>query len=613
MARRSAAAQQPVAEVRLPRPNDVASMYESAGPEQLARQGSGRVLPFDQRRDPTWPIMRQHLEARLNMLRAWRFSWAQHWQLLETYILPRRGIFINSAMPTPNTMIRGLPINQNIVDPTGTQAMRICAAGLMSGLMSPGRPWKKLKPALMDTTQLDADGQAWLEEVNERMDTIMARSNFYDTAAQMWEDITTFGTGPMLIYEDVTDVIRSYLPCPGEYLLASSSANRVESLYRLFVQTTAQTVEMFGIDNCPADVRGMWQQKGSSLEVERVIAHAVEPNFTIDVGGRQAAQLPGGFPWREYYWVYGVSADRPLSARGFYDQPHVAPRWAVTSNDAYGRSVAMDVLPDIMQLQVETMRKAEAIEKLVRPPLIGDASLKNEPSSILPGHLTYVPGISADKGIRPIYLVDPRVREMMEDIKEVQSRIRTGFFNDLFLMMAQATKEMTAYEVAQRQTEKLQVLGPVIERFHNEFASPAIRRIFRIMERKKLLPPLPRSLQGQPIAIEYVSMLAIAQRAAATGGMEALAKMVGYLAGAYPEVKFVIDPVEFAQIYAKLVNAPAKATRSPEVIEQLIKQQQAEQQQQQAMIQAQQGVQAAEQLSNTQLGTGNALDALVNQ
>lgn len=611
MAPRSAARSNDVA---LTAPSsDPRVMYESAGPAQLAAQGDAKIIPFSQRTDPMWPQMRQHLEARMNMLRAWRFSWAQHWQLLETYLLPRRGIFINTAMPTPNTMIRGMPINQNIVDPTGTQAMRICAAGLMSGLMSPGRPWKKLKPALMETSDLDADGQSWIEEVNTRMDTVMARSNLYDTAAQMFEDLTTFGSGPVIIYEDVIDVLRCYAPCPGEYLLASSSANRVETLNRQFVMTVAQIVEMFGIDNCPADIRGLWSTKGSSLEVERVIAHSIEPNFPIDGGGnRQMGQIPGGFPWREYYWVFGVAADRPLSARGFNDQPHVCPRWAVTSNDAYGRSVAMDVLPDIMQLQVESMRKAEAIEKQVRPPLIGDASLKNEPSSILPGHLTYVPSIGPDKGIRPIYTVKPEIREMSEDIKEVQARIRTGFFNDLFLMMAQATKDMTAYEVAQRQQEKMQVLGPVIERFHNEFASPTIRRIFRIMERKKLLPPLPPSLQGQPIAIEYTSMLAIAQRAAATGGMEAFAKMVGYLAGAYPEAKTVLNPVAFLVEYHKLVNAPSKVIRSPDEIAQIIAQQQAQAQQEQAMQQGQVAVNAAEQLSNTQLGTGNALDALTS-
>jgi hypothetical protein len=584
--------------------------YENASAATLAKQGNGK--PRNELNvDPGWATMRQHLEARLNMLRAWRFSWAQHWQLLETYILPRRGIFINTAMPTPNTMVRGLPINQNIVDPTGTQAMRICAAGLMSGLMSPGRPWKKLKTSTRDVTELDEEAQAWLEQVNERMDTIMARSNFYDIASQMFEDLTVFGSGPMIIYEDDEDVIRCYAPCPGEYFLASSSANRVESMYRQFVMTVAQIVEMFGIENCPADIVGLWRTKGASLEVERLVAHAIEPNFEINNSSGGVGQIPGGFTWREYYWVWGTASGIPLSARGFYDQPHVCPRWAVTSNDAYGRSCAMDVLPDIMQLQVETMRKAEAIEKLVRPPLMADISMKNEPSSILPGHLTYAPSIGPDKGMRPIYTVNPQIKEMMEDLREIQIRIKTGFFNDLFLMMANADKQMTAYEVAQKAQEKLQVLGPVIERFHNEFASPAIKRIFRIMERRKLLPPLPESLQGEPIAIQYVSALAIAQKAAATAGLEAFAKMTGFLAGAYPEAKAVLDPIEYLQIYADMVNVPSKVTRSPEAIKAIMEKQMEDAQQAQAMAQAQAAAQGAETLSKTQLGTGNALDALM--
>lgn len=586
--------------------------YENASAATLAKQGNGK--PRNELNvDPGWAVMRQHLEARLNMLRAWRFSWAQHWQLLETYILPRRGIFINTAMPTPNTMVRGLPVNQNIVDPTGTQAMRICAAGLMSGLMSPGRPWKKLKTSTTEVTQMDEDAQVWLEQVNERMDTIMARSNFYDIASQMFEDLTVFGSGPMIIYEDDEDVIRCYAPCPGEYFLASSSANRVESMYRQFVMTVAQIVEMFGIENCPADIVGLWRTKGASLEVERLVAHAIEPNFEINNSAGSVGQIPGGFTWREYYWVWGTASGIPLSARGFYDQPHVCPRWAVTSNDAYGRSCAMDVLPDIMQLQVETMRKAEAIEKLVRPPLMADISMKNEPSSILPGHLTYVPSIGPDKGMRPIYTVNPQIQELMMDLKEIQIRIKTGFFNDLFLMMAQADKQMTAYEVAQKQQEKLQVLGPVIERFHNEFASPAIKRIFRIMERRKLLPPLPKSLQGEPLAIQYVSALAVAQKAAATAGLEAFAKMTGYLAGAYPEAKAVLDPIEFLQIYGDMVNVPSGVTRAPEEIKAIMEQQQQDAQQAQAMAQAQAAAQGAETLSKTQLGTGNALDALMGQ
>ena len=70
-------------------------------------------------------------------------------------------------------------------------------------------------------------------------------------------------------------------------------------------------------------------------------------------------------------------------------------RWSVVSNDPYGRSPGMDILGSTMQLQQETKRKGEFIEKLIRPPMGGDPALKNEPASIRPGELTFV---NADSG-----------------------------------------------------------------------------------------------------------------------------------------------------------------------------------------------------------------------
>src|SRR6185437_5419999 len=122
------------------------------------------------------------------------------------------------------------------------------------------------------------------------------------------------------------------------------------------------------------------------------------------------------------------------------------------------------------------------------------------------------------------------------------------------------------------------------------------------MERKGLLPPLPQSLQGVPIQIEYVSMLALAQRAAATAAMERTAGMVGQMYAIYPEVKDVLDPDEFLREYAELLNTPHKILRPAEIVAQL---RQAAAQKQQAQAQLQLGmaaVQGAKTLSDTPVG-----------
>jgi hypothetical protein len=596
--------------------------YELAGATILSQTPDVPAVRATNKVDPAWSNLRNHLEGRLGNLRNWRNSWLQHWAVIATYLSPRRNIWLTqgaTTQPSPNSMVRGRMINRAILDSTGTIAAQVCANGMMSGLTSPSRPWFKLKPALMNSGAIvDRDAQLWFDDVESRLYHVMAGSNFYATLHVMYGDLVEYGTAPMIIYEDVKQVIRCYNAVAGEYMIAVSSAMQPETLMRQFLMTVSAIVEMFGLENCPADVQELWRGKGGPLETEKIVCHAIEPNFSVasrngqDVGN----VVPSVFPWREVYWIWGSSGERPLSTRGFYDPPHVAPRWAVTSNDPYGRSPGMDALPDVMQLQLMTARQAEAIEKIVRPPLIADQTLKNQPSSILPGHITYVTQLATGNGMRPIYTVQPNLADMTANIQAIQNRIKQIFLNDLFMAILGLETVRTATDIQSRNAEKLTLVGPVIERFQNEALSPMIRRIFNIMARKGLLPPLPASLQKVPVQIEYVSPLAIAQRASSTVGIERTLGLVGSMAGVWPETKFVVDPVEAVTEYADFLSVSKKIIRSSDQVQQMMdaEMQQAQQQQQaQVALQAGQGaVDAAHTLSQTETGAGqNALQLML--
>lgn len=563
-----------------------------------------------------WADMRLYLENRLAGMRNWRLSWWQHWALLATNILPRRYHWLI----TPNQMVRGLPINQAIIDPTGTLAMRICSAGLMSNMTNPTRRWFRLNNGIAGK-EFDSAGQQWADEVEHRMLAVMAGSNYYDSKAQQYEDLVIFGTAPKLIYEDTQDVIRCYNPCAGEYFLAAGSSMRVESFYRQFVMTVAQIVEMFGLENVGDQVAGLWRGKGSSLETEFIVAHAIEPNFAVDQDNpeNKLGVISGGFTYREYYWLWGLQTPKPMSVRGFHSQPFTAPRWATTSNDPYGRSPAMDALPDILQLQVMARRLAEAIEKQVRPPMQADRSLKNEPSSTLPGKITYVENVQHG-GMRPIFTVNPQVNEMKELIKEIQTRVQRWFFNDMFLMISQmeGIQPRNELEIIERKGEKLQVLGPVIEKLQHEDLSADIQRIYSIMDRRGLIPEKPRSLQGVPIEVEYVSMFSQAQQAADLTGIERSLSLAGRMAGAFPGIMDNIDSDATWRTYANALNVPAD-TMVPEELVAKTRQKRAQQQQaQQAMAQAATlapvAADTAQTLAETDVGGGlSALQLMTGQ
>ena len=101
--------------------------------------------------------LRSKCEGRLLGLRVNRYSWWTHARELAEYILPRR----YKWLITPNMQNRGSPINQHILDSTGTLAARNLASGMMSGVSSPSRPWIKLKINRIDSTQTSPTSRGW--------------------------------------------------------------------------------------------------------------------------------------------------------------------------------------------------------------------------------------------------------------------------------------------------------------------------------------------------------------------------------------------------------------------------------------------------------------------
>lgn len=479
-----------------------------------------------------WNVAYRKLEARLGMLKSWRYSWWIYWSSLAAFFNPRRYTWLVVA----NRMWRGSPINDQIIDSTGLQAVRTCAAGMWTGLTSPSRPWFSLNLAVPDDN-LDAEGKAWIEDTQEKAYAVLEASNFYTIMAQAFQDVTVFGTAPVIMYEDFKDVIRCYLPCAGEYYLGNSSRLSIDTLYREFTYTVSQIVGRWQIDNCPSPIQTLWTQGGGSLDTEFVIAHAIEPNiaFNDGSGDDELRLVPEEFTWREVYWLKGMKSDQPLEAMGFRGEPFFAIRWATVGNDAYGRSPCMDALGDNKQVQLETMRKAEFIEKGVRPPMGADPSLKNEPSSIVPGNVTYVGADGSKKGFWPLFEVVPQwLSALTADIDKVNARIEKCLFVDLFMAITrmEGVQPRNELELTQRNQERLQELGPFVHLFENEAATPAIQRLLNIMMRRRMLKPLPKSLVGVPFKIGFVSIMRQAQRAMEGVAMKDVFQVGGVLSSA---------------------------------------------------------------------------------
>jgi hypothetical protein len=600
-----------------PRPSEFESApYELMSTALLAQQPA-TAKPKAYRPNEDWNAIFSHLEARLAALRNWRYSWWAYWARLAEFFLPRRYHFL----VVPNRYTKGSPINDAIIDSTGLQAVETCSSGMWAGLTNPSRPWIKLDIAL-PWINLDAEGKEWLEDTTERLYAVLSQSNFYTEMAQAFQDLVVFGTAPVIIYEDFEDVIRLYTPCAGEYYLAAGGRFSIDTFYDEFVLTVAQIVDRFTLEACPEQIQQLWSEGGSSLEVEFVIAWAIEPNFPLAGRGakKEIKVVPGGFDYRELYWLRGIKTTQPLSKRGFHGKPFMAMRWSKVSNEPYGRSPCMNALGDNKQVQRETLRKAEFIEKGVRPPMGADPAMKMEPATTIPGQITYFDTSSGKKGFHPLFEVNAAwVNVLTQDIDKVNQRLEKALFVDVFMAITQmeGVQPRNELELTKRDLERLQKLGPVIDLVTGELKI-GLHRVLTIMERRRMLKPVPQSLRGVPLKMEFISLARLAQRSAKSVSMKDFFATMGGLSSAakaagVPDPLRTINLDKAARKYADVNNVDPDILFTPQEVQEHDAARQQAMSQAQAPAQAMAGVQAAKTLADTPLGNDSALSRMLGQ
>ena len=303
-----------------------------------------------------------------------------------------------------------------IYDSTGTQSLRILAAGMMSGMTSPARPWFKLAIEDADLMQYQPV-KLWLDQTTKLMHTIFQRSNTYRALHAMYEELGAFGTAASIILPDFDDVLHHYPLTVGEYTVATNWKGEVDTLYREFQKTVAETVREFGYDNCSPSLRRRYDNANYDGWV--TIIHAIEPRLERDASRRDALNMP----WRSVYLEKGAGENDILRESGFRRFPALCPRWTVSGGDIYGHSPGMEALGDIKQLQHEQLRKAQGIDYKTNPPLQVPTSLKYRDVDRLPGGIMYTDSAGSQAGIRPLYEVQLDLNHLLQDIQDVRGRM----------------------------------------------------------------------------------------------------------------------------------------------------------------------------------------------
>lgn len=548
-----------------------------------------------------------------------RSSFEATWRDLADFVLPRRPRFF---VQDTN---KGERRSQKILNTTATMSARTLRAGMMSGVTSPARPWFRLTvsdPALSEFGPV----KNYLDAVQKRISTTFLRSNLYQVLPIIYGDLGVFGNACVYVEEDFDGSVMRFYPFPiGSYKIAQNAKLKVDTFEREFMMTVRQIVHKFAkmedgkIDwsNISTHVKDQYEQ--GHLETQIEIRHVIMPNEDWDIRRAESRfkkfvsiyYETGALGTKRYF--DDTDLDRYLSIKGYDYFPIFAPRWETTGEDTYATDCpALVALGDIKQLQLGERRIMQAVEKHINPPMVGPTSLRNQRASILPGDITYDDQAANKGGFRQAHDINFAVNQLENKQSQVEARIQRAFFEDLFLMLAQSDRrQITAREIEERHEEKLLALGPVLEQLNQDMLDPLIDIAFDFHARQGLLPEPPPELEGQDLKVEYISVMAQAQKLVGISSVDRFTGFVGNLAAYDPTVLKKVDTSQLVDVYGDMLSISPKVIRPDEQVQELVAAEQRAQAQQQQIAMAKEAAGAAKDLSAARLDEENMLDQIM--
>jgi hypothetical protein len=572
---------------------------------------------------------RQRFEMLRQQMKNERSTFWPTWDDLARNVQPRRRRFF--VQDTNKGYLR----NHHIIDSTPTLSLRTMKSGMMGGITSPARPWFRLDtpdPTLAENAAV----KEWLYEVTERMLTVFLKSNLYNQLPILYGDLGLFATAAMLMEEDEDEVVRFYTYPLGSYCIATDEKGRVNTWMRELEMTVSQLVDKFGKKD-PITKELDWENfnwenfsvivqtqiKTNQWNTKIYVVHMIVPNDHFKIGapghmGKRyiSAYYEQGATSVDSQMYNGPDANRFLRYSGYDRFPILAPRWETVAEDAYGTDCpGITAIGDIKALQVMQKRKAQAIEKMVNPPMTGPASLRNTKTSLLPGDITYQDVREGQLGFRPVHEVKFDIAALLQDIEAHQQRIEKAFFVDLFMMMINddRTQPATATEINEKKQEQMLAVGPVLEQLNQDVLDPMIVGTFALMLKQGKLPEPPIALHGIPLKVEYTSIMAEAQKLLGLSSTERFFQFVEGVVQIFPQAVDAIDIDEAIYDYGDKCSIAPKIVRDPKATAQIRQfKQKIQMQQLQSQQQLQQSL-ATKHLAQSPTDGPNALTELQNQ
>jgi hypothetical protein len=422
--------------------------------------------------------------------------------------------------------------------------METLVSGICGYSINPNILWLKL--GLQDRKLENRYGvKDWEEESEYALYREYNRGNLYAQIPQFIEHAATYGTGVMLIDEDIVDgKIRCSTMNPKEIYYDTNEYDEIDTVFRKYFMTVENAVSYFGFDAMSGEVKSRWADE-TSRNKPLSLLHAVYKNKN----GR-GENILKDFKYASVF--IDLKNDHVIRESGYDDFPYAIFTWKKISGKKYGIGPALMAVNDIKLLHLSEETRAEIAQMSAYPPMNVPKTLKGG-EELLPNGRNYY----ANHGeiISPIQ-TGANYPITIDVNREFIERVKKWFNVDFFIMLQQQTRQMTATEVVELQGEKAAVLSVMVNNL-NYALRKIVQRSVDILFRQGKMPPLPAALEEKrtSMKVDFMGVLAQAQRKAhqTSGIMQGIQIMqaLAQIAPAVPSIAGAFDYVDGSVLLKK--------------------------------------------------------------
>ena len=532
--------------------------------------------------------------AEYEALKGDRGNWENQWQDIAELMIPRKADFTNHFRAS------GEQRRSRIYESTAVRAVVRAASGLHNTLTSNTVPWFSLEA---EDPQIsgDRDVRLWLEEAARITNSVFnsPTSNFHSAIHEYYIDLIAFGTGVLFVYFDEEGPqFRSFFL--GNCYLAEDKSNKIDSIYRTYFDTARSLEQQFGSKLSNSIKKAAKEEPFKAFEILHVVKRR-----SGSYGKTQKSK-----PYLSYY--IDMTTNDIIRESGFDEFPFICSRWHKNSQEVYGRGPGVETLPDVRMINEMERVGLISLQKMVDPPLLVPDDGMLSPIRTSPGGLNYYrSGLGPQDRITPL---DTRGRLDLSEQKIglVRNNIERAFYLDLLELPSNTAPDgdilrFSATEIAARQRDRLQILGPIVARQESELLGPLVLRTLSMLIRNQKLPTAPPVLIDAEIKVAYSNPVSVSQRSGELASINQLIQFLVPFAQIDPSIMQSFQPNRVAELAAEILKVSPTVFKTNEERQAEATQQQQQEQMMQEMQQAQAVAQQQNLISESRKNEAQAL------